>query len=147
MGSATARRAAWQQPAIVMQYWVPTVLYAGVIFYLSSIQHPEQLLPISIWDKFAHVLEYAVLGVLCYRAFLHASSPSTARRALLLAVVTAGIYGISDELHQLVVPLRETDVLDVLADGLGATLGAWGWAYGRSNVPWMRRGPVRRYSG
>jgi VanZ family protein len=145
MSSATVSRP-WQQPAIVLQYWFPAVLYAGVIFYLSSIPHPEELLPISIWDKFAHLLEYAVLGVLCYRAFLYASPPWSARRALLLAVVTAVLYGVTDELHQLLVPLRETDVLDLLADGVGATLGAWMWAYGRTNTLRMRWGQVGGYS-
>ncbi|MBP8105542.1 MAG: VanZ family protein, partial [Nitrospira sp.] len=36
-------------------------------------------------------------------------------------------YGLSDEIHQLFVPLRQGDPLDLVADSVGAALGAWTW--------------------
>jgi len=33
------------------------------------------------------------------------------------------LYGISDEIHQYFVPFRYSSVMDVVADGLGASLG------------------------
>lgn len=44
------------------------------------------------------------------------------------AIVLATLYGVSDEFHQLFVPGRSADPYDVLADGVGATIGtAIGW--------------------
>ena len=37
------------------------------------------------------------------------------------------LYGLSDEIHQLFVPLRQGDPLDLVADSVGAALGAWTW--------------------
>ncbi len=111
-------------------YWVPVLLYAGLIFYLSSLEHPEVYAPSLfqlLGDKLLHVIEYAVLGVLCYRSFRHAAGPSSARHALLLGLLTATAYGVSDELHQSFVPGREATIWDVLADGTGAWVGAGLW--------------------
>jgi VanZ family protein len=46
------------------------------------------------------------------------------RGALLLALSLASLYGATDEFHQSFVPGRSADVLDWLADTLGAALGA-----------------------
>jgi len=42
---------------------------------------------------------------------------------MLLSVVSASLYGISDEIHQSFVPFREAEVADVIADMLGAASG------------------------
>jgi VanZ family protein len=39
------------------------------------------------------------------------------------AVLSAVIFGLSDEIHQSLVPLRTADAWDVLADAIGAALG------------------------
>ncbi len=46
-------------------------------------------------------------------------------RALLVAIVLATLYGVTDEFHQSFVPNRNTDPKDVLVDFLGATAGPW----------------------
>lgn len=120
----------------VFWYWLPAVLYAGMIYYMSSQSHPEEQLPAfvlkDISDKVLHAVEYAGLAVLCYRAFRWAAGPSVARQALVLAIVTASIYGVTDEVHQFFVPLRESSWLDWLADTAGATVGALSWRFIRS---------------
>lgn len=111
-------------------YWGPVVVYATLIFCLSSLSHPEDLAPPLfelLSDTFLHGVEYGILGVLCYRAFRYAARDWGARYAILLAIVTATGYGLTDELHQAFVPLRHADVLDLLTDLAGATIGAWGW--------------------
>jgi VanZ family protein len=117
-------------------YWLPAVLYAGMIFYMSSQSHPEEQLPSfllkDVSDKVLHAVEYAGLAVLCYRAFRRAAGPSVARQALGLAIVTASIYGITDEVHQFFVPFRESSWLDWLADTAGAAVGALSWRFIRS---------------
>jgi VanZ family protein len=105
--------------------WLPVVLWAGVIFALSSIpgtRLPAIDLPQS--DKVVHALLYGVLGGLLGRALDRSRAGGRARSHLLLAILIATFYGISDELHQLWTPQRTADWRDVVADAGGATLGA-----------------------
>jgi VanZ family protein len=112
----------------VFWYWVPVALYAAVIFYMSAQSHPEDQLPSfllrHVSDKVLHAVEYGILSLLCYRAFRRAAGPDVARQAVALAIVTASVYGLTDEVHQAFVPLREATWQDWLADTVGATLAA-----------------------
>ena len=113
-------------------YWLPVIIYAGLIFYVSSLSHPEEIAPLllkHLSDKVAHGIEYGLLGVLCYRAFRYAAGAWGMRHALLLASSVSTGYGITDELHQAFVPFREPDGWDVLTDMAGATLGAVAWRW------------------
>jgi Predicted integral membrane protein len=114
-------------------YWGPVALYAGLIFYLSSLSHPEQYLPsllfLTLGDKALHAVEYALLGFLCYRAFGHAAGTWGEHYAVLLAVAAATIYGATDEWHQAFVPFRESDRWDLATDLLGACLGVLMWVW------------------
>ena len=120
----------------VFWYWLPAVLYAGMIFYMSSQSHPEEQLPSfvlkDVSDKVLHAVEYAVLGGLCYRAFRWGVNGPVASYALLVAIVTASLYGVTDEVHQFFVPFRESSWLDWLADTAGATVGAMSWRFIKS---------------
>ena len=120
----------------VFWYWVPVVLYAGTIFYLSAQSHPEEQLPSflleEVSDKVLHAVEYAGLGAFVYRAFRWGVSRQVASRALLFAIVTASLYGMTDEAHQFFVPFRESSWQDWLADTIGAVIGAMSWRSLRS---------------
>ena len=108
-------------------YWGPVLGYAGLIFYLSAQSHPDEDLPSlfgDVNDKVLHAMEYAGLGGLCYRAFRWGAVGTPATRALFFAILTASLYGITDEVHQLFVPLRESSWQDWLADATGSALGA-----------------------
>ena len=121
--------------AQVFWYWAPVALYAGVIFYLSAQSHPEDDLPSFLFkevsDKVLHAVEYGILAVLCYRAFRWAAGPAVARQAVVLAILTASVYGLTDEVHQAFVPLRESSWQDWLADTIGAAIGALSWRFTR----------------
>jgi VanZ family protein len=128
------RHAVWRGVLVqVPWYWVPVVLYAGVIFFLSAQSHPEDQLPSfllrDINDKVLHMVEYGILSLLCYRAFRWAAGPAVARQAVVLAIATASIYGLTDEVHQAFVPLRESSWKDWLADSTGAVMGAMSWRF------------------
>jgi VanZ family protein len=122
--------------AQVFWYWVSVALYAGVIFYLSAQSHPEDQLPSfllkDVSDKVLHAVEYGILAVLCFHAFRWAAGPAVARQAVVLAIVTASVYGITDEVHQFFVPFRESSWQDWLADTIGAVIGAVSWRFIRS---------------
>lgn len=104
--------------------FAPAALYAAVIFALSSQPNPLPFLPpeLLLQDKLLHSLAYAILGALLVPGFRGVGfSP---RSAFLLAVGLASLYGATDEFHQSFVPGRSADVLDWVADTLGAALGA-----------------------
>ncbi len=115
-----------------VRYWVPVGLYAALIFGGSSVSNPpaaiESVLH-AISDKVLHLCEYGVLGALTYRACRHAAGPLVARHAMTVVVAGCALYGLSDEVHQLFVPFREGDPLDLVADTMGAMLGAWVWRW------------------
>ena len=118
----SAMRLAW--------FWLPVITYAGAIFFFSSLSHPEELAPSLfkiVGDKFLHLIEYGILGILCYRAFRHAAGRWGEHYALGLAILAGTLYGVTDEVHQSFVPSRESSGLDVLADAVGATLASVGW--------------------
>lgn len=96
-----------------------------MIFGLSSI--PGSHIPdvgFSFADKVAHLLVYAGLGALCFRGLRRGGGRLGPDAAVGIAVLLTLAYGISDEAHQLYVPNRSTDVLDLAADVLGGLLGA-----------------------
>jgi VanZ family protein len=102
--------------------WLPPLVYAAVIFYLSSQSAPLPELTEHVWDKFLHTIEYAGLGLLVCRALVGEGIPWV--RAAILAVAISSVYGASDEWHQSFVPDRSSDVRDWITDNIGATLGA-----------------------
>ena len=95
--------------------WAPVLVWAGVIFAFSSI--PGLSTDLGTWDlvlrKLAHLVEYAILGVLLYRALLHEP-----------AAVTLGVaYAASDEFHQAFVRDRDASPLDWALDSVGVAAG------------------------
>ena len=95
--------------------WGPVVLWAALIFALSSV--PNLGTDLGTWDtvlrKCAHVTEYAVLALLLYRA-LGRELP-----AFLVGVA----YAVTDEIHQAFVHGRHASPFDVSMDAAGLALG------------------------
>lgn len=115
---------------IFFWYWSPVILYAGLIVVLSSMSAPQTHFPSwfdGVSDKIWHALEYAVLAILCHRAFLYGAGRRLSAYAVSLAIISAILFGATDEIHQYFVPLREADGLDLLADATGAILGVKIW--------------------
>ncbi len=102
----------------------------GAIFAVSSVSHLPAI-PGGFSDKTAHASEYAVLGLLLARALAGPRWLSITFPYVAGAVVLAALYGVSDECHQLVVPGRDFDGRDMLADAAGASASAGGlWVLG-----------------
>ena len=106
-----------------LSLWAPVALYMMFIFWLSSISRPPDL-PGAVSDKGAHVLLYSGLGALLVRAHAGGWRRPVTLGIAAAAIVVATLYGISDEIHQSFVPLRQVEVRDILADALGASLAA-----------------------
>ena len=101
--------------------WLPVVLWAAVIFAFSSVPSLSTELGTldTILRKLAHLAEYAILGALLARA-LHRP---------VVAVALAGLYAVSDEVHQTFVEGRVGAVLDVGIDTVGALAGVLTWEW------------------
>jgi VanZ family protein len=96
------------------------------LFILSSISETPQV-PGGV-DKDVHGLLYAGLALVTMRALAGGwRAPMTVGHAA-IAIVIATLYGISDEWHQSFVPPRQSDWLDVVADGVGASVAAFACA-------------------
>jgi VanZ family protein len=106
--------------------WAPVITYLVAIFVVSSMPQPPEM-PGGVGDKSLHGLAYAVLGVLLVRALSGGDWARVTGRVVFVAIVLATAYGITDELHQAFVPGRSPDPRDVVADAVGATIGALGY--------------------
>ena len=107
-----------------LSLWAPVFVWAGFIYFLSSIPHLNSGL--GKWDfvlrKGAHVFEYTVLTTLLLRAFKRTWHEWTWRRAWITAAIIAVLYALSDEFHQSFVPGRGPSVHDVLIDSVGVII-------------------------
>ena len=99
-------------------YWVPTVLWMGVIFFLSTL--PESATPGRgiLSDKVCHAGEYFILAFLILFA-LQRTTRASFFTSFWITLVWGIVYGLSDEIHQLYVPTRQFSVGDMAADACG----------------------------
>lgn len=75
------------------------------------------------FDKYLHLFAYAPLGILFYRAYVSLQTNGNKTRVAVFSILSAGLYGISDEIHQFFVPGRHADILDAVVDIVGAACG------------------------
>jgi VanZ family protein len=105
--------------------WGPPVIYMALIFHLSSESAPIPEVTSRVWDKLLHFVEYGGLAVLWCRAL--AGEGVSWLTAGVLSVLVSSAYGASDEWHQAFVPLRNSTVVDWVADTVGAALAIVGY--------------------
>jgi VanZ family protein len=102
-----------------VRLWLPVLLWAGLIFALSSV--PDLGTGLGGWDlvlrKIGHAAEFAVLGALLARAL----------RGLWPPLAVGVLYAISDEVHQSFVAGRQGSVVDVAIDAVGVAVGVLAW--------------------
>ena len=124
----TASRAGW---AGWLWVWGPTVAWMLAIFTGTSIPDVGGATPTG-GDKVLHFLVYAGLAVLMHRSWrlkrAGAGSQSGWAKA---TVLTAGGWAIFDELHQLAIPGRDFELLDLAADAAGILVGLLLVTYGQ----------------
>jgi VanZ family protein len=128
-----------------VRYWLPVLVWATAIFIgsgdsLSSTNTSRFLEPLIHWSlprlshesvgavmavirKCGHLTEYGVLAALCWRA-VHQPSNGAVRdwnwRHAGIALTMAGLYAVSDEVHQAFVVSRTASPWDVALDACGA---------------------------
>lgn len=146
----------------LVKRWLPAVIWMIVIFSASSdsksSHHSSRIIePILLWlnpnldrttvveivvavRKTAHVIEYAILGCLCWLGCQ--PRPASGRRPwrwshAAIAFGIAVAYAFTDEFHQSFVPSRTGHLADVLIDSAGAAGGLLLlWTQGRWRKHW-----------
>ncbi len=102
--------------------WLPAFIQMALIFYFSA--QPEgspALESFPVPAGLGHLVGYAILGFLLYRAFndgIKGWDFAAAWKSFLFGL----LYAMSDELHQLYVPGREASIADVGIDAAGLLL-------------------------
>jgi VanZ family protein len=158
-----------------LKFWLPVVLLMTLIFSASSDSrsyehsrrlfglfepflhwlfpqmHPEQITNIHhLFRKSAHIVEYAVLALLLWRAIRHTCGktprpPVAPKRSAggwnwaeaRLALLIVMLFAATDEFHQLFVPDRTSLVSDVFVDTCGGAVALFAlWIYGRCRKRW-----------
>ena len=93
----------------------------GVIFYFSTL--PESATPLRyiVSDKVSHAGEYFIFAFFIFFA-LQKTTRVRFFTCFWITLAWVAVYGLSDEIHQLYVPTRQFDVLDLLADVSGVVV-------------------------
>ena len=131
-------------PRTILKYWLPVLLWMGLIFWMStgmfSAQHTFDFLqrvlrkidPAVSYSivrlinnslrKAGHVTEFFISGLLVYRAFRAGSAAPRMFRWALFSAVFIVLFAASDEYHQSFVASRTASVLDVCIDTGGGLI-------------------------
>ena len=110
--------------------WTLVIVYALLIFLVSSIEGNELDTGPPGLDKFLHLIEYLILSFLLYSSFRASSNQIKNNAIFWLSFSISALYGISDEIHQLFVANRFFEITDILFDTFGSLIGAF-WSYKR----------------
>ena len=105
-----------------LKYKLPALVFALLIFAVSSL--PGDKIPYigyDLGDKFIHMLEFGLFGIILYHAFRYSQPLS---RPYLITLCVGIPYAALDEIHQFFVPGRYCGIGDFIADALGVIIFA-----------------------
>jgi VanZ family protein len=126
-----------------IRYQLPALVWALLIFVSSSIpgtDFPRVNFPHV--DKVVHFCYYFTFTILTARAFkFQPHFTDLSRFSITLSFLVATAYGVLDEVHQMFVPYRSPDPLDLYTDIGGAFLAVVALWF------WQKRGREREGSG
>jgi len=106
-------------------YWLPLLGWVAVMLYCTSVPDPYAPLKTqgtTLSNVLGHLFGFVVLTILALRWWRFRTGEWT-RRRVLQAVGFCLLYALLDELHQIPIPGRSFDVLDLLVDAVGVVVG------------------------
>jgi len=77
--------------------------------------------------KTAHFFLYFILGILTLNVIIQYQIYQNHKKQITLAILFCIFYAITDEIHQIFVPGRSGEIIDVLIDSLGSISGIYLW--------------------
>ena len=98
------------------------LLIGYIILIISVSSIPGHSIPRFIllsWDKLLHLVEYSILGYLAVNSFRAISKG----QVIVIIIFCLG-FSCFDELWQSLIPGRFSSGLDIIADGIGITMGS-----------------------
>lgn len=107
----------------VLIVYVPLAVYWLLIFILTSI--PGESVPsVGIDDKLQHLLAYCILSILLYLTLtIQDKFLQLKKYSAYYTMIILFFYALIDEIHQLIIPGRQGEVMDVIADVIGGIIG------------------------
>lgn len=106
------------------RYWGPVAALMGFIFIQSSGPVTPDIPSFPFQDKLLHFMAFGMLAFLCARAVKNQKPLWRTGTVHLAAILIASFYGLTDELHQTLVPERNASLWDFLADCTGSIFGS-----------------------
>jgi VanZ family protein len=105
--------------------WTPAIVWMIVIFTFSTqpARPAAGVGGFQMSDKEEHIAAYGLLCLLFFRGFWTCVAEVPGQG--FWSFLGAAAYGAIDEFHQRFIPGRECDILDWLADVLGAAIAAF----------------------
>ncbi|MCP4021601.1 MAG: VanZ family protein [Desulfobacteraceae bacterium] len=116
-------------------YRLPVFILCGLIFWQSSF---PSLLDQTLFfhsDKIVHAVVYAALAFLIARNLKKEKPLWSSGQIRSACIALAGLYGISDEIHQYFVASRICSIQDIMADGIGSIAGSMIYL----DIPWGKK--------
>ena len=87
----------------------------GRVFNISDDNISQFVKPVR---KAAHFTIYLILGLLVLNCFSIFD-----KKTIIISILICLLYAISDEIHQIFISGRSAEILDIIIDTLGASLG------------------------
>lgn len=113
----------------LLWYLLPLVIYAVVIFQISTISEVPTIRglitnekpPKDAWtgDDIEHIVEYGIFAFLSLRMFKQTKFKIFAYQFAILLTI---LYGATDEIHQFFVPERSASIRDLFFDALASLI-------------------------
>ena len=97
------------------------LLIAYILLIISVSSIPGHSIPRFVlfsWDKLFHLVEYGILGYLAVNSFRARSKDQ-----VFVIIISCLGFACFDELWQSLIPGRFPSGLDIIADGIGITVG------------------------
>lgn len=109
---------------LFLWYWGPVAALMGFIFIQSSGPVTLDISSFPFQDKLLHFAAYGMLALLSARAVKNQKPRWRTGAVHLTAILIASLYGLTDELHQALVPQRVASFWDLAADCTGSLFGS-----------------------
>lgn len=105
---------------------VLTAVWLAIIFFLSTYQNPAafEIGPPGFVGLFGHFAAYTVLALLisCVGVTMRHPRPSQLRVITITFIVSVS-YGAAMEICQSIIPTRDSSILDLIVNAVGAVTG------------------------